>query len=258
MIAPRKVIAIVRMTNHGRRPGAHRNADLGRRPNHGRRARRARRPRRLARRRGPRADRAAHPGARPAPARLVVPGFQDCHVHAPPAGRERLTIDLHDMAAAGRPTSTRSPATSRPTPTPSGSPAAAGRSSTSRGRAAPRGSRRGHRRPSGVPVQPRRPRRVGELAPRWNGPASTRRRPTRPTAATSATTTARRAACCTKARPTRSATGGCPSRRARSGRHAILLRPAALLLARHHRLAGRLGHAGDLRRVPLARLRPDG
>jgi predicted amidohydrolase YtcJ len=32
---------------------------------------------------------------------LVVPGFQDCHVHAPPAGRERLTIDLHDMT--GRP-----------------------------------------------------------------------------------------------------------------------------------------------------------
>jgi predicted amidohydrolase YtcJ len=29
---------------------------------------------------------------------LVVPGFQDCHVHAPPAGLERLTIDLHDMA----------------------------------------------------------------------------------------------------------------------------------------------------------------
>jgi predicted amidohydrolase YtcJ len=28
---------------------------------------------------------------------LVVPGFQDCHVHAPPAGLERLTIDLHDL-----------------------------------------------------------------------------------------------------------------------------------------------------------------
>src|SRR5436309_16054401 len=33
---------------------------------------------------------------RPGP--LVVPGFQDCHVHAPPAGYERLTIDLHDLA----------------------------------------------------------------------------------------------------------------------------------------------------------------
>jgi predicted amidohydrolase YtcJ len=32
------------------------------------------------------------------PGALVVPGFQDCHVHAPPAGLERLTIDLHDMA----------------------------------------------------------------------------------------------------------------------------------------------------------------
>ena len=28
---------------------------------------------------------------------LVVPGFQDCHVHAPPAGYERMTIDLHDL-----------------------------------------------------------------------------------------------------------------------------------------------------------------
>ena len=27
-----------------------------------------------------------------------MPGFQDCHVHAPPAGLERLTIDLHDMS----------------------------------------------------------------------------------------------------------------------------------------------------------------
>ncbi|MGH8861826.1 MAG: amidohydrolase [Jatrophihabitantaceae bacterium] len=33
---------------------------------------------------------------------LVVPGFQDCHVHAPPAARELLTIDLHEMAG-GRP-----------------------------------------------------------------------------------------------------------------------------------------------------------
>ena len=32
---------------------------------------------------------------------LVLPGFQDCHVHAPPAGRELLTIDLHDLP--GRP-----------------------------------------------------------------------------------------------------------------------------------------------------------
>jgi predicted amidohydrolase YtcJ len=40
---------------------------------------------------GPRTRVLDRPGA------LVVPGFQDCHVHAPPAGRERLTIDLHDM-----------------------------------------------------------------------------------------------------------------------------------------------------------------
>jgi hypothetical protein len=40
---------------------------------------------------GPRTRVLHRPGA------LVVPGFQDCHVHAPPAGRERLTIDLHDL-----------------------------------------------------------------------------------------------------------------------------------------------------------------
>ena len=28
---------------------------------------------------------------------LLVPGFQDTHIHAPPAGYERLTIDLHDL-----------------------------------------------------------------------------------------------------------------------------------------------------------------
>ncbi len=28
---------------------------------------------------------------------LVVPGFQDAHVHAAPAGYERLTVDLHDL-----------------------------------------------------------------------------------------------------------------------------------------------------------------
>ncbi len=33
---------------------------------------------------------------------LVVPGFQDCHVHAPPAARELLTIDLHELPD-GRP-----------------------------------------------------------------------------------------------------------------------------------------------------------
>jgi predicted amidohydrolase YtcJ len=33
---------------------------------------------------------------------LVVPGFQDCHVHAPPAARELLTIDLHELPQ-GRP-----------------------------------------------------------------------------------------------------------------------------------------------------------
>jgi predicted amidohydrolase YtcJ len=35
------------------------------------------------------------------PGALVVPGFQDAHVHAPPAGYERLTVDLHDLP--GRP-----------------------------------------------------------------------------------------------------------------------------------------------------------
>ena len=33
---------------------------------------------------------------------LVVPGMQDCHIHAPPAARELLTIDLHELAD-GRP-----------------------------------------------------------------------------------------------------------------------------------------------------------
>src|SRR4051794_7601983 len=40
---------------------------------------------------GPRTQVLHRPGA------LVVPAFQDCHVHAPPAGHERLTVDLHDL-----------------------------------------------------------------------------------------------------------------------------------------------------------------
>src|SRR5689334_2619410 len=45
---------------------------------------------------GPRTEVLDRPGG------LVVPGFQDCHVHAPPAARELLTIDLHEMPE-GRP-----------------------------------------------------------------------------------------------------------------------------------------------------------
>jgi predicted amidohydrolase YtcJ len=45
---------------------------------------------------GPRTEVLDRPGA------LVVPGFQDCHVHAPPAARELLTIDLHEQDE-GRP-----------------------------------------------------------------------------------------------------------------------------------------------------------
>lgn len=45
---------------------------------------------------GPRTEVLDRPGG------LVVPGFQDCHVHAPPAARELLTIDLHELPE-GRP-----------------------------------------------------------------------------------------------------------------------------------------------------------
>ncbi|HEY5030942.1 MAG TPA: amidohydrolase, partial [Actinomycetes bacterium] len=31
------------------------------------------------------------------PGRLVVPGFQDAHIHPPQAGRNRLTVDLEDL-----------------------------------------------------------------------------------------------------------------------------------------------------------------
>ena len=31
------------------------------------------------------------------PGRMVLPGFQDCHVHAPFAGRYRLHVSLHDL-----------------------------------------------------------------------------------------------------------------------------------------------------------------
>jgi predicted amidohydrolase YtcJ len=40
---------------------------------------------------GPRTERRHLPG------QLVLPGFQDAHVHAPFAGRERLHVDLHDL-----------------------------------------------------------------------------------------------------------------------------------------------------------------
>ena len=41
---------------------------------------------------------------------FVVPGFQDSHIHAPPAGRNLRTVDLRDLTAALR-TSTRFPVT---------------------------------------------------------------------------------------------------------------------------------------------------
>ena len=40
---------------------------------------------------GPRTQVLHRPGA------MVVPGFQDAHVHAPPAGRTLQTVDLHDL-----------------------------------------------------------------------------------------------------------------------------------------------------------------
>jgi predicted amidohydrolase YtcJ len=32
------------------------------------------------------------------PGRLLVPGFQNSHVHPPHAGYERSTVDLHDLS----------------------------------------------------------------------------------------------------------------------------------------------------------------
>ena len=51
-----------------------------------------------------------------APGSMVVPGFQDAHVHAPFAGRNRLHVWLNDLTAAAGLPRPRSPTTPRANP----------------------------------------------------------------------------------------------------------------------------------------------
>ena len=190
-----------------------------------------------------------------APGRVAVPGFQDAHVHTPFAGRNLLTGLAERPGRRGRPTSTRSPATPRAAPGRCrGSSAAAGRWSTSRA-ARPRKEDLDavvpdrpvflfNRDVHGAWVNSRRP------GARRHHPATP---PTPPTAGSSATRAT--------GEPTGTLHEGAAyrfndtwSRRPTrpSGRRRMLARQRAPARARHHRLAGRLGHPGHPGGLPGA------
>ena len=99
-----------------------------------------------------------------APGSMVVPGFQDAHVHAPFAGRNRLHVWLNDLSG-------RQAYLDRVAEYARANPGRAvdrrrrlGDGALPRRDAAQGGPRRGRPRPAGVPDEPRRPRRLGELA----------------------------------------------------------------------------------------------
>ena len=93
--------------------------------------------------------------------RLLVPGFQDAHVHPMWAGLEMLSCSLGGLSTRSSTSSgwRRTPAS---TPTSPGSGAAAGTCRCSRAGADPRGARRGGARPAGLPDGQRRPPGLGQ------------------------------------------------------------------------------------------------
>ena len=180
------------------------------------------------------------------PGGLLLPGFQDAHVHPVCGGTgssasatcTRCTTAEEYLAAVAA-YARAHPERRR------GSPAAAGRMErVPRRDAAPRAARRRRPGPPGLPAQPRPPRRLGQQPragagrdhPGHPGPG---RRPDR-----ARRRRRRRPACCRRARDLvgRAAcpppTAGRARPRAADGAQAL---PA---LARHHRLAGRDGRRG--------------
>ena len=151
------------------------------------------------------------------PGAMVVPGFQDAHVHAPFAGRNLLHVWLNDIEGrqayldAHRALRGGQPRSALDRRRRVGDGALPGR------HAAQGGPRRGRAGPAGVPDEPRRPRRLGnsralEVAGITAGtpdPADGRieRDPGR----------ASRPACCTKVPPTATRTATCRRRPERTG-----------------------------------------
>ena len=78
------------------------------------------------RRRRPRVDRARTPRSSTWRGRMLLPGFQDAHVHPPASGFEMLRCDLNELYSLEEYRARSSRTTPRPTPTPRGSWAAAG------------------------------------------------------------------------------------------------------------------------------------
>ena len=132
--------------------------------------------------------------------RMLVPGFQDAHVHPVGGGVDMLQCDLHDLSTAEEYLRAIGEyAESHPDVPwilgggwsmdafPGGTPTAA----------APR---RGRDRPTRLPAEPRRPQRVGELDRAEDRRASRATRPIPPTAGSSATPTGSLPGRCTRGR----------------------------------------------------------
>ena len=169
---------------------------------------------------------------------LLLPGFQDAHVHPVMGGLAMLQCELHgttsaqqclDIVARVRRGEPRPRVDRRRRLVDGVLP---------RRHPDPAGPRRGRARSAGLPDQPRRPRQLGQhrgaRARRHRRRHSrSRRRPDR-----ARRRTARRPARCTRV-PVTSSAACCPSQQRRGHVRRAAGRPGAAVLPRHHRLAGR-------------------
>ena len=170
---------------------------------------------------------------------MLVPGFQDAHVHPVGGGVDLLQCDLHDLhSRRGLPRcgSRRMRMSIR---TRSGSSVAAGRWTCSRAACPTEGAPRcGRARPHRVPAEPRRPQHVGEqpgagAGRGHDGDARSGRRPDRAGRGRRAA-----AARCTRA-PRTSSAGWHPPPTAGRDLRGAARGPGVSAFAGDHRLAGR-------------------
>ena len=178
---------------------------------------------------------------------LLLPGFQDAHVHPVMGGLAMLQCDLHGTTSAAGVPGRSSRRTPRATPTSSGSSAAAGRWQFFPGGTPTRQALDAVvAGPPGLPDQPGRPRRPGstrralELAGIDADDPGPGRRPDR---ARAGRRTDRHPA---RGRRRRWSAGCSRAPASRDLLAGLLLAQDLLVLARHHRVAGRR-RRGDLR-----------
>ena len=176
----------------------------------------------------------AHRGGRPRRT-MLLPGFQDAHVHPVGGGLEMLQCDLNELSTRRVRADRSDYAEDDPDAVDPGRRLGDGRVPGRHAAKEPLDARRA--RPTVVPPEPRRPQRVGQLPGARARRASRATPPTRPTDASSATPTASPPAPCTRARcPSSTASARATDEDWPTGSSRAQHVPP---FAGHHRVAGR-------------------